>query len=118
MSKESKPADLWRQVFAAAADRPQTWCVGCGYFRVVNGVHRADCTAKIAAECQQCGAQLTRPDSIRCGLCLECVLTQDFDRATEPAGKENTVTDDDKAALRDELELLGLTAEEIEELVP
>jgi hypothetical protein len=31
--------------------------------------------------------------------------------------KENTVTDDDRAALRDELALLGCTAEEIEELV-
>ncbi len=31
--------------------------------------------------------------------------------------KGTTMTDDDKAAIRDELELLGLTAEEIEELV-
>jgi hypothetical protein len=45
MSKTSKPGDLWRQVYAAAANRPDTWCNGCGYFRVVNGVHRADCTA-------------------------------------------------------------------------
>jgi hypothetical protein len=45
MSKESKPADRWQQVFSAAADRPPDWCKGCGYWPVVNdGAHRADCT--------------------------------------------------------------------------
>jgi hypothetical protein len=43
VSKESKPRDLWRQVFAAPADRPDTWCKGCGYYHVVHGVHRDDC---------------------------------------------------------------------------
>lgn len=71
MSKESKPRDLWRQVFACAHDRPDTWCVGCGYYRVVRGVHRADCTAN--RQCG-CGAQLTRPESLRPGRCLECRL--------------------------------------------
>ena len=44
MSKESKPADLLQHVYAAAADRPETYCPGCGYFHVVYGAHRADCT--------------------------------------------------------------------------
>jgi hypothetical protein len=43
MSKESKLSDLWRHVFAAAADRPDSWCKGCGYYHVVHGEHRADC---------------------------------------------------------------------------
>jgi hypothetical protein len=43
MSKESKPADLWRHVFAAAAERPADWCKGCGYHHIVYGTHRADC---------------------------------------------------------------------------
>ena len=46
MSKESKPADLWRHVFAAGHDRPGTWCKGCGYYRTVDGTHRADCTTQ------------------------------------------------------------------------
>lgn len=45
MSKESKPRDRWSQVYTAAADRPREFCPGCGYHRVVNGAHRADCTA-------------------------------------------------------------------------
>jgi hypothetical protein len=45
MSSESDPRDLWRGVFDSAASRPDTWCRGCGYYRVVNGEHRADCTA-------------------------------------------------------------------------
>jgi hypothetical protein len=44
MSKQSKPADRWSQVFSAASDRPEDWCKGCGYWPVVNGgAHRADC---------------------------------------------------------------------------
>jgi hypothetical protein len=43
MSKESKPRDLWRQVFETAHDRPATWCKGCGYFRVAHRFHRTDC---------------------------------------------------------------------------
>ena len=43
MSKESKPRDLWRHVFDAAHDRPDTWCKSCGYYHVVHGAHRADC---------------------------------------------------------------------------
>jgi hypothetical protein len=46
MSKESKLGDRWRQVYAAANDRPADWCRGCGYFRVVHGVHRDDCVLK------------------------------------------------------------------------
>lgn len=48
MSKESKPRDLWQQVFAAAADRPDSWCKGCGYYRVVTGAHRLDCVVGAA----------------------------------------------------------------------
>jgi hypothetical protein len=45
VSKESKPRDLWRQLYAAAYTRPDAWCVGCGYYPVANGgAHRADCT--------------------------------------------------------------------------
>jgi hypothetical protein len=44
MSKESKPADRWRQLYAASHDRPPDWCKGCGYFPVANnGTHRTDC---------------------------------------------------------------------------
>lgn len=46
MSKESKPRDLWAQVFSAAVTRPTDFCTGCGYFHHVKGYHRADCTAK------------------------------------------------------------------------
>ena len=46
MSKESKPADLWRHMFAAGHDRPGTSCKGCGYYHVVYGDHRADCTTQ------------------------------------------------------------------------
>lgn len=45
MSKESKPRDLWRQLDAAANDRPNDFCKGCGYYRHANGHHRDDCTA-------------------------------------------------------------------------
>lgn len=46
MSKESKPADRWRQVFASGHDRHPDFCPGCGYYPVVNGsIHRNDCTA-------------------------------------------------------------------------
>jgi hypothetical protein len=44
MSKESKPRDLARQLHASAHDRPADFCAGCGYYRVVNGFHRDDCT--------------------------------------------------------------------------
>lgn len=50
MSKESKPRDLWRHVFAAAYDRPDTWCKGCGYYDAVHSTHRADCTATTTTE--------------------------------------------------------------------
>ena len=44
MSKESKPRDLWFQVFASAADRPANYCPSCGYYPVANdGEHRCDC---------------------------------------------------------------------------
>jgi hypothetical protein len=52
MSKESKPADLARQLNAAAASRPDAYCKGCGYFNVANGHHRADCTAPEGADAQ------------------------------------------------------------------
>ena len=44
MSSESarESADRWRQVFAGAADRPATYCRGCGSYRVVHSAHRAD----------------------------------------------------------------------------
>ncbi|MCV7208824.1 hypothetical protein [Mycolicibacterium canariasense] len=45
MSKESKSRDRWRQLDASSADRPKSFCSGCGYHRVVTGKHRADCTA-------------------------------------------------------------------------
>jgi hypothetical protein len=45
MSKESKPRDRWSQLDSAAHDRPDTFCKGCGYYRVTHGRHRADCTA-------------------------------------------------------------------------
>lgn len=45
MSKESKPRDRWDQVYTASRARPPEWCWGCGYYRVVHGTHRADCTA-------------------------------------------------------------------------
>ncbi|MBO0881919.1 MAG: hypothetical protein J2P17_16575 [Mycobacterium sp.] len=45
MSKESKPRDLWRQLYASAHTRADTWCIGCGHYRTVNGQHRDDCTA-------------------------------------------------------------------------
>lgn len=45
MSKESKPRDRWSQVYSAAHDRPQEFCPGCGYYHVVNHIHRPDCTA-------------------------------------------------------------------------
>jgi hypothetical protein len=44
VSKESKPGDRWRQVYATAADRPPGWCRGCGYHPVVYDIHRDDCT--------------------------------------------------------------------------
>ena len=49
MSKESKPGDLWQQVFASAATRPRDYCPGCGYYPVAhNEEHRADCTFELA----------------------------------------------------------------------
>ena len=44
MSKRSKPRDRWVQVNASSHTRPADFCAGCGYFRVVYGVHRDDCT--------------------------------------------------------------------------
>lgn len=38
MSKTSKPSDRWSQVFSSAHDRPDTFCIGCGYYVVANGV--------------------------------------------------------------------------------
>jgi hypothetical protein len=79
MSKESKPRDLWRHVFAAAADRPDTWCKGCGYYHVIHSEHRADCTIVKTAQVGRktrcgCGARLIRPESILARRCLECRL--------------------------------------------
>jgi hypothetical protein len=48
VSKESKPRDRWRQVFAAATDRTG-FCIGCGYHFAVHNAHREDCTANIEA---------------------------------------------------------------------
>ena len=45
MSKESKSRDRFRQSIEATRDRPGDFCTGCGYYRVVNGNHRGDCTA-------------------------------------------------------------------------
>jgi hypothetical protein len=45
VSKDSKSRDRWRQADQSWRDRPATYCVGCGYFRVAHGVHRDDCTA-------------------------------------------------------------------------
>jgi len=76
MSKESKPRDLWRQVFEAAQDRPDTWCKGCGYYPVVHdGTHRADCYFVIGPRCS-CGEILTRSESIAAKRCLECRLIE------------------------------------------
>jgi hypothetical protein len=45
VSTQSKSADRWSQVFAAAATRPPGWCKGCGYWPLIHrGCHRADCT--------------------------------------------------------------------------
>lgn len=71
MSRESKPRDRWSQVFTASHSRPEMWCKGCGYYRVMHGEHRADC---MAPRCADCGAQLSRPKSVETGRCLECRL--------------------------------------------
>lgn len=47
MSKQSKPRDRWRQLYADAHGRDPLWCNGCGYHRKVSGIHRADCTADV-----------------------------------------------------------------------
>lgn len=58
MSKESKPADRWAQVFSAATDR-KGFCPGCGYHPAVNnGAHRADCTVERRGWCPGCLAHL------------------------------------------------------------
>lgn len=49
MSKESKPRDLWRHVFADAHTRHPDWCKGCGYYYVVHHRHRDDCTKREVA---------------------------------------------------------------------
>lgn len=46
MSRASKPRDRWSQVFSTAHERSPLWCTGCGYWRVVHGRHRGDCTAQ------------------------------------------------------------------------
>jgi hypothetical protein len=76
VSKDSKPRDLWRHVFAAAHDRPGSWCKSCGYYRVVHGAHRADCNcaAQRHRRCTGCGSPLEQPRSITLGTCLECRL--------------------------------------------
>lgn len=76
MSKESKPRDRWSQVYTAAVDRPATWCKSCGYYRVVHGVHRADCFF-LAHRCRDCQAPLERAESVADGRCLECRLFGD-----------------------------------------
>jgi hypothetical protein len=45
MSKLSKPADRWRQLYQDAHGRDPLWCNGCGYYRKTRGQHRKDCTA-------------------------------------------------------------------------
>lgn len=44
MSKQSRPGDLKRHL--AQQPPARDFCAGCGYSFAVNGVHRADCTAK------------------------------------------------------------------------
>jgi hypothetical protein len=50
MSKASKRADQWRQVFASEHDRSADWCCGCGYAYAVNGFHRDDCTTSVVQQ--------------------------------------------------------------------
>lgn len=45
MSKESKPVDLWRHVFASGHDRPNVVQGVRLLPRAVHGVHRAEYTA-------------------------------------------------------------------------
>ena len=42
--------ELWRQMDMDAHNRPDTWCKGCGYYRVVHGIHRTDCTSTTKKE--------------------------------------------------------------------
>ena len=74
MSKESKPRDLWRQLYASAHDRPDTWCKSCGYYHVVHGVHRADCAVNNSQppHCLDCDEPLIQPASITARRCEEC----------------------------------------------
>ena len=71
MTDETRIAELWRWVFITAQERSPDWCTGCGYYRVVNDHHRADCTAGRRADCA-CGEPLLHPESIKSGRCLEC----------------------------------------------
>lgn len=45
MSKESKPRARWNHLNASTAARPKEYCKGCGYYYLVHGAHRNDCTA-------------------------------------------------------------------------
>jgi hypothetical protein len=68
MSKESKPGDLWRQLDAAAADRPDTWCKGCGY-------HPFGSAMSSHSRLERCGAGLAGPqlrENIRAPALLIC----------------------------------------------
>ena len=46
-AKHTKRVDRWRKAFTSEHDRPSDLCPGCGYFAVVSGTHRADCTAVV-----------------------------------------------------------------------
>lgn len=80
MSKESKPRDRWRQLFAAATDRAGH-CSGCGYYLAAHKKHRADCTAQEAitqraanqqAHCPSCDTTVNLNRLHWCGSCWLC----------------------------------------------
>ena len=119
MSKESKHRDLWRQLFAAAHNRPATWCTGCGYYNVVHSGHREDCTrpgrsgpqwtavpaqeephpkrTAIPAMCAGCAAPLHAHNLTR--LCSECKLIARNRRLTgQPTDTADPVTPDQAIA--------------------
>lgn len=72
MSKESKPRDRWRQVFASATDRTGH-CHGCGYYLAVHNAHRVDCVAPQAVADRQ---------RTRQGHCAGCGQMVDLERLT------------------------------------
>lgn len=60
-------------------------CAGCGYYYVVHGSHRADCTAKQRCDC---GEPLRHPESIRAGRCYECRLCDQTPQTTAQSGPD------------------------------